>query len=87
MQFPDGEVLPVWSLHVSPMSAWISSGCSGLPPQSITCILGLMFSWRPKGTDEDLVLGCRTMAARCPSEEDGSTAENKYIPRFIWQIK
>lgn len=56
----------MWSLHASPMSAWISSG---LPPQSITCILGLMFSWRPKYTDEDLVLGRRTMAVHCPSEE------------------
>lgn len=73
----------MWSLHVSPVSAWISSGCSGLPPQSITCILGLMFSWRPKCADEDLVLERRTMAAHCPSEEDGSTAENKYIPKNI----
>ena len=26
--------LCVWSLHVPPVSAWVSSGCSGFPPQS-----------------------------------------------------
>ena len=26
--------LSVWSLHVLPVSAWVSSGCSGFRPQS-----------------------------------------------------
>jgi len=26
--------LSVWSLHILPVSAWISSGCSGFLPQS-----------------------------------------------------
>ena len=28
------ESLSVWSLHVLPVSAWVSSGCSGFLPQS-----------------------------------------------------
>ena len=26
--------LSVWSLHILPVSAWVSSGCSGFLPQS-----------------------------------------------------
>ena len=28
------EPLLVWSLHVLPVSVWVSSGCSGFLPQS-----------------------------------------------------
>jgi len=28
------EYLSVWSLHILPVSAWVSSGCSGCLPQS-----------------------------------------------------
>ena len=34
--------LSVWSLHVLPVSAWVSSGCSGFLPQSIDVRVSLI---------------------------------------------
>jgi len=36
------------SLHVLPVSAWVSSGCSGFPP-TVRCIGHAKFSLRPTG--------------------------------------
>ena len=35
-------LLPVWSLHILPMSLWVSSGCSGFLPQSKDVLVKLI---------------------------------------------
>ena len=76
--------LSVWSLHVLPMFAWVSSGCSGFPHHQ-KHVLGSPVSALDQGTGSDLEL----VPGRCdwlPTAplRDGLNAENEFRYMYVY---